>query len=275
MAATTAATARTHPIPTAATLAHLFAALRAYEPDLADSIANYYIALTPTHHPLLLLNSKQFQRLQAAVQALPRGWRHGLPGARHPTVAQRINTIVQHIPRNLLTIVPQIITPQPHNRIRVEYRHSTDSLAKVPAGLHGIFHSWDVYDCCANPAHSPLTNPARRYADHEYRHTPLTHRTLIKYWDNRPRNTKNYIQLFDSSFPADVGRLLYAVATYYALGEDKTAAQFHPGRRHRIIGEHCREYNRIKKAHVSESPRHAKGQLVADRKWLALLGPAR
>ena len=222
------ATARTHPIPTAATLAHVFAALRDHEPDLADTIANCYIALTPTHHPLLLLNSKQFQRLQAAVQALPRGLRHGLPGARRPTVVHRINTIAKHIPRELLTIVPQIVTPQPHNRVRVECRHSTDSLANVPAGLHGLFSKWNVHHRCGDPANYPLTGPKHHNTDLEYRHVPLTHRTMIHYWDNRPRSAKNFIQLFDRSFPTDVGRLLYAVATYYAQGEDQAIAQYHP-----------------------------------------------
>jgi hypothetical protein len=192
----------------------------------------------------------------------------------------RINTIAKHIPRELLTIVPQIVTPQPHNRVRVECRHSTDSLANVPAGLHGLFSKWNVHHRCGDPANYPLTGPKHHNTDLEYRHVPLTHRTLIHYWDNRPRSAKNFIQLFDRSFPTDVGRLLYAVATYYAQGEDQAIAQYHPDhlllrRRRRLIGEYCREYNSIKKTHVHESPRRAEGQLVADRKWLALLGPAR
>jgi hypothetical protein len=96
---------------------------------------------------------------------------------------------------------------------------------------------------------------------------------LTDYWERRhpTHKGKNYIQLFDASFPTDVGRLLYAVATYYTQYDD-TIAHYHTARRNRILRDCSAEYNRIKKAHVPEFRQQAKKQLVADRQWLALLG---
>jgi hypothetical protein len=96
---------------------------------------------------------------------------------------------------------------------------------------------------------------------------------LTDYWERRhpTHKGKNYIQLFDASFPTDVGRLLYAVATYYTQYDD-TIAHYHTALRNRILRNCCADYNRIKKAHVPEFRQQAKKQLAADRQWLALLG---
>ena len=98
--------------PTAATLAALMHRLQLHEPDLFDLIAATTIALSPERRPLLLLHSKRFQRLQAAVKALPHGWRHRTRTTLCPSISQRLNTIMTHIPSELLTVVPEIVTPQ-------------------------------------------------------------------------------------------------------------------------------------------------------------------
>jgi hypothetical protein len=258
MAATT--TERTYPIPSAATLAHVFAALRNYEPDLADAIATAFCHLSHNHRPLLLLLSKQFRQLQAAVAALPHGWRHRTATTLCPSIGTRLRTIAENIPRELLAIVPHIITPQP-DMVRIEMRSQ---------GMH----RWNTYRNCANPRDYPVAFLNQRYPTTEHRHVPLPYWQLSSYWDDR-NSPHNFIQLFANSFPTDVGRLLYGVAVQQARCTPDDHIPQHILRSDRC--HFCRHYNNIKKRHVPApaSSDAAKTQLATDRRWLALLGPLR
>jgi hypothetical protein len=259
------------PPPTAAALQLLLTQLGQYEPDIADEIKRAYLHLTPTHRPLLLLQSPQFRRLQAAVHALPHGWRQATRTTRMPNIYQRFQTIAANIPPELLAIVPKIVLP-PAPRVRVEARARAPPPDAQAAhnGYFQLINTWQTVRNIAPPENFPIDLLNARHPRVEHRHVQLPYCLQVMHWSNPRHAHPNYTPLFASLFPTDVGRLLYAAAVGNPHYEP-LPLNYH-SRRRRFL-QAARDYNQIKKAHTPFSPHAAKLKLARDRRWIMGLGP--
>ena len=259
------------PPPTAAALQLLLNALRRYEPDIADSIVLHFIHRTPQHRVLLLLHSPKFRKLQAAVKALPHGWRHSTATTVAPSIQQRYRTILDHIPHDLLALIPEIVLPPAH-LVRVECRPRHRPLPPVPAGIHPpyiqLVSAWQTLRKAARPEAFPIAELDARRPRFEHRHIPLPHNDLVKYWCDPRHAVPNYTPLFDSLFPTDVGRSLYAAGAF--LKHDSQHPQPHAMVQHRL-SKHAWDYNKIKKVNTPYSPQVAKAKLARESRLLAII----
>jgi hypothetical protein len=257
--------------PTAAALQLLLTQLGQYEPDIADEIKRAYLHLTPTHRPLLLLQSPQFRRLQAAVQALPRGWRSATRHTPKPTIQEQFRTILDTIPPDLLALIPQIVLP-PASRVRVEAR-ARGPPGHAQPGFFQLFHAWQTVRNSAPPEDFPIAVLDARHPRIEHRHIPLLHHQQVLHWRDPRRSGPNHTPLFASLFPTDVGRLLYAAAAFIKHNAPAHYGHHPAGIWSRLLSQHARDYNQIKKAHTPFSPHDARLKLEQDRRWIMGLGP--